>query len=86
MYALFHEFRARHESDDAVLDTMDIISGWYGPSARLFGIGVAKINRRTFRLSEWLARLANESSQATASLCRLRKFSQMVDISTNEHS
>lgn len=42
MYELFDGYRARHESDrdqslyDAILDTMDIISGWCAPSARLF--------------------------------------------------
>lgn len=42
MYQLFDEYRARHESDadpmryEAVLDTMDIISGWRSGSSRLF--------------------------------------------------
>jgi len=42
MYQLFDEFRASHASDadeivfDAVLDTMDIISGWCSPNYRLF--------------------------------------------------
>ena len=38
MYRLFDDFRAIHESDtdetlyDAILDTMDVISGWCSPS------------------------------------------------------
>lgn len=42
LYRLFDEFRANHESDadeilyDAVLDTMDCISGWCSPSSRLY--------------------------------------------------
>jgi len=42
MYRLFDEFRAAHESDadetvyNAVVETMDGISGWCGPSFRLF--------------------------------------------------
>ncbi|HZR21697.1 MAG TPA: hypothetical protein VFE51_30725 [Verrucomicrobiae bacterium] len=42
MYRLFGEFRAAHESDvdqtvyDAVLDTMDVISGWCSPGSRLY--------------------------------------------------
>jgi hypothetical protein len=42
LYQLFDEFRAVHESDadgtvyDAVLDTMDFISGWCSPGSRLY--------------------------------------------------
>jgi len=42
MYRLFDEFRAIHESDsdetlcDAILDTMDFISGWCSPHSRLY--------------------------------------------------
>ena len=42
MYRLFDEFRAIHESDadetlyDAILDTMDYISGWCSPGSRLY--------------------------------------------------
>lgn len=42
MYRLFEEFRSNHESDsdntsyDAILDTMDFISGWCPPEQRLF--------------------------------------------------
>ncbi len=48
MYQLFDEYRARHESDadpasyDAVLDTMDIISGWCSGSARLFDTSLSE--------------------------------------------
>lgn len=41
LYQLFDEFRAAHASDvdetiyDAILDTMDSISGWCNPSCRL---------------------------------------------------
>lgn len=43
MYRLFDEFRDRHELNTAepvqgaILDTMDIISGWCAPTAQLFG-------------------------------------------------
>ena len=42
MYQVFDQYRAKHEGDsdeikyDALLDTMDIISGWCGSHARLF--------------------------------------------------
>jgi hypothetical protein len=42
MNRLFDEFRAAHESDadetvyDAVLDTMDFISGWCSPGSQLY--------------------------------------------------
>jgi hypothetical protein len=42
LYQLFDEFRASHASDadeiifDAVLDTLDFISGWCSPAYRLF--------------------------------------------------
>lgn len=42
MYRLFDEYRGRHQNDgdetryDAILDTMDFITGWCSPSARLF--------------------------------------------------
>ena len=42
MVDLFDEYRARHEHDsdqtkyDAILDTMDIITGWCSQHARLF--------------------------------------------------
>ncbi len=42
MYRLFDEFRATHEHDtdetlyDAILDTMDFISGWCSPGSRLY--------------------------------------------------
>ena len=42
MYRLFDDFRDRHELDsrgfvhDAILDTMDLISGWCPPGAQIF--------------------------------------------------
>jgi len=42
LYRLFDDFRAAHESDadetlyDAILDTMDFISGWCSPSSQLY--------------------------------------------------
>jgi hypothetical protein len=45
MYRLFDDFRDRHELDareevyEAILDAMDLISGWCPPGAQLFGSG-----------------------------------------------
>jgi hypothetical protein len=42
MYELFKRYRPKHEDDieqtkhDAILDTMDCISGWCGPTEKLF--------------------------------------------------
>lgn len=42
MYRLFDTLRAAHAADevetihDAILDTLDVISGWCAPNARLF--------------------------------------------------
>ena len=43
MYRLFDDFRDRHELSvrehvhEAILDTMDLISGWCPPGAQIFG-------------------------------------------------